>query len=104
VVVPTDFQPVGRVQVAGATRGTPAMGLSGAATVCQGAGRGCVAMFAQTVPGDGVNQERQFLRGFASVAAEADGFGIFLDHGRFQRRSTVPGDHFPMYGEYSITH
>ena len=33
-----------------------------------------------------------------------DGFGVFLDHGRLQRRSTVPGDHFPVHGQYSITH
>ena len=71
----------------------------GGATVRQG-----VAMFAKTVPGDGVNQERQLLRRFASVAAEAHAFGVFLDHGGFQCRSTVPDDHFSMHGQYSITH
>ena len=76
----------------------------GGATVCQGVGQGCVAMFAKTMPGDGVNQERQLLRRFASVAAEAHAFGVFLDHGGFQCRSTVPDDHFSMHGQYSITH
>jgi len=76
----------------------------GGTSVRQGAGRSSVAMFAQTVPGDGIHQERQFLRGFAPVAAEVDGPGVLLDYGRSQRRSTVPGDHFPMHGQYSITH
>jgi len=43
----------------------------GGASICQGVGQGCVAMFAKTVPGDGGNQEGQLLRGFASAAAEA---------------------------------